>query len=989
MLNKVKKFFKLSIAEELCSLAEEQDETAALVKELEKLKTTTEMPQREVLHDVIETSKILKGGIFGKICPVCGSYNFPQWVEKCKQCAIAYKEIEKYIEMNGATPEEAISKLAGGDKPWTAAKRTKLDTINLKKKMISEEIKTLKARVLGLKDNLKRLVREKPRDLERQKKIIDDLIKDIEQKLEERFKELQPLLEELERFQEESSGLLVPKYRQLTKRRLFLGPDALRTIWESNGVISLKDIKAENLTEKFRDKKGLVGIPPFVHINYLLSNLNVQREEKEIYDPKTETIFTGKKEVKKDIQGKPIPLKLKDKDYFSLMDISKKLEFSPTEVLRKITEYNTNLPPNKQIKPIIKLNELSQIFSWKNAIGIVFAERIKEVFNKEKLETLAELNKLKISMEKEIEKHNYAISSLTSSIQKVEQKLASEPYFSKLNELENKSKRLQEELNKIEQHLDKNKNDVEAQSKKTELIVELKKLESDKKPLLGYSKGLKKVTTDLALAKKRLEENKKEVIKYKRGLLTVNERAIKFMNAFGELGQEPKEEITAFLLDNVKNLYSDPDLAGEVVNPEQLLKGLEEATEPTEKKSSFKFTKKAKEEQLELFPRDPKAELQEKLKLIKQKQEEEKAKKPEEKLEKPTSEQLKLYEYEIKQELEDLLKAKRKKETKEVIEQSKLSNIPTEKEVERVERIFKNSDPSKLPRVNEDEAMDRLVKEQNPLALKERSSELTTEEAKELKQEIKNITSLPITKEEMLDRLIGKRKIKKEKSVPLPLEFYEPAKKKEESFSEMPCPHCKEKKIMKNKCFNCGYEVVKNRKDVIVETVKFLVMRDESGNVILKTDETGAPIINPNTGEAKAKYRPVREYCLVSVQYDEESKPQWAMARKATVRPESAGAAVGEEKEEFYKKLENKPPQVRPVKPVTRTKEDYRETLEGEKIHKQKCFGAPEPGVKVKPEEFDNYPLIKAAVAFIEGRALPERTRAWLYQDVYSPLEET
>mgnify|MGYP001180835605 FL=1 len=93
-------------------------------------------------------------------------------------------------------------------------------------------------------------------------------------------------------------------------------------------------------------------------------------------------------------------------------------------------------------------------------------------------------------------------------------------------------------------------------------------------------------------------------------------------------------------------------------------------------------------------------------------------------------------------------------------------------------------------------------------------------------------------------------------------------------------------------------------------------------------------------------------------------------------------------------------PKIKEPVPISQNKEEFKPVYDfavneetgkvekndtGEKRHKLQCIDCPEPWKSVPAKEFELYPTIQEAVDFIQGKALPNNVKGWLYKEVFSP----
>jgi hypothetical protein len=146
------------------------------------------------------------------------------------------------------------------------------------------------------------------------------------------------------------------------ENRSFLGPTAIKQIYENKGEIDLPE-EVEEID--FRDPRGLAGTPNFIKLkNILDTRFNIKK------DRFGEPIF--------DEDGLPIPLDKIEKLHFSMDELTKKLLLDNKSFSNYIFDYNKNKPEKERIGPSFKLSDDLQIFHWLE-IKPAFEERLKEL----------------------------------------------------------------------------------------------------------------------------------------------------------------------------------------------------------------------------------------------------------------------------------------------------------------------------------------------------------------------------------------------------------------------------------------------------------------------------------------------------------------------------------------------------------------------------------------------------------------------------------
>ena len=170
------------------------------------------------------------------------------------------------------------------------------------------------------------------------------------------YKKMRNLIE-YNGYTEEEAIELVAK-----ENKSFVGPTALKEIYERGGDIALPD-EVEEL--EFTDRRGLSGTPNTLKLKKVLdTQFNIEKDQ---FD---EPIFTTK--------GLPIPLDRKDRTHIEMNEIAKKLLLSDESFLEYIDRFNEGKSPKEQIGPAYKLNDDLQIFRWED-VKPALEDRIKEL----------------------------------------------------------------------------------------------------------------------------------------------------------------------------------------------------------------------------------------------------------------------------------------------------------------------------------------------------------------------------------------------------------------------------------------------------------------------------------------------------------------------------------------------------------------------------------------------------------------------------------
>lgn len=895
---RVKDLYKFSMASELMNFAEDEDELKGLTEELltttepPKPKSKTEKeevfvpvedigeelgggpapekkepilthrekdkPLQMFLPQEMETTKFTPGGVRGKVCDMCGRFNFPAWKKECSHCKRIYNYMRDLVDFNGITPAKAAKLIAEG--------KTRIPTT------------------------------------------------------------------------EELSGLITSPERLSTKKQHYLTEDQLKEIWIKGGKIELPE-RPENLDERFEDKKGLIGVPNRVKLqNALETQLNVQKVEKEVFDPKTGKVLKVK-DVYYDPEGSPVLIAHKEKDFFSLTDISKKLKLDTTGILKAISEFNTaqGLSPNdpQAIKPARYYDELNQAFSWKRAVEPVFKDRIKEVYDMFKNTYLAKLSQRKEKLDSDVYNIELSLNMLKLNKDRIKGEIEKSKDRKSLAELF----KLRQQSTELLQGIGKAKDDEEKRKNLTNNLARVDEQKSilEKKfgrTLDSYVKRMQDATDELMRVNKRLES-------MKQARTRVITKAKEYLTAVGGPGERP-EEITPSDLQKVQTGQETADTGDIDLN--------ELTSELMEEKKAYRINKLLK--------------LADEEKLL------------------PLPGQL---------DLPGVLEFDPSRTKERALKQ--IFRKPTEEEEEKKKIKVKNIMKGKLTR---EEAEDRLDASDDPLADVEG---LTPDQIKLRNNKIHTLMLEHPTEEEARARIEGVEA----KPVKLAPTFKEPQKETEIKFDERPCPFCGKNKIISGaeRCTSCGFTSSTNRKDVIVEKTFFRLVYDKDGNPIPKLEADGSQALD-HMGNPAFKKRPEKQYSLVSIQYDDFGQPKWATARKASAITPDSGAKTTEEKESFYKRLEGQNPKIRDIKPLTKNPEDFRPVFDyvtdeegkesrvdtGQKEHKQKCRGCPEPGVKVPVSQFPQFPMIEEAFNFVTGKDMGNNIKAWMYQDVFQPKKE-
>lgn len=800
-----------------------------------------DQPLRIDMPQEMETSSFTKGEVVGKVCDLCGRFNFPGWKTECSYCKKVYNILTDLVDFKGLTTFEAFKAVSSG----------------------------------------------------------------------RQFKENK---------EEDFAGMITSPGRMITNKRYYLTIDELKEIWMKKGIIKLPD-KPEDLSLRFEDKRGLVGIPKRLKLDYALeTQLNVQRVEKEIFDPKTQKKIKVK-DVYYDPNGIPVPIPYKDRNYFSLYDISKKMEMSPDAVVKEIHDYNNEhgLSGDKQIRPVRYYDDLNQVFNWK-AIEPIFRSRIVEVYENSKKTYLNKIQQRVELLNKKLEELELTKQTFVYTKETLQRQIKDYKFKAELAQLFKFRVQSAEIIKKV----NTSKNDEE----KRVLIQELENINKSKEALeKKYGYMLDKVKEQMTAATENLSRIDKKIERMKKSKASLIENFKDFINAVGKPGEVP-EELKPSSLQKAKT--GKEATIGEAINIEEFMKGEKKAGKINS------FLKLADEEQLDFgFGKPQKKELG--------------------------------------SSLEELLRGLLPKQRENIEEQ--------------IRKI-------RLTKLTKEEAEDRLDAEGGPLS----SGKIKTiEQRKERKKEIQRLID---NEKPSLEEAISRYEATHEKPVLPAPEFKAPKKEMEKSFSDKECPFCKKKKITKgsDKCSECGFVSAPNRKDIIVEQIIFRTLFDKNGNSIPKLDENGEPVIN-SRGEVVTKKRPEKIYSMVSVQYDELGNPEWATARKASHITPDLGAKTLSERLEVYKKVDREPPRIREIKPLSKTKDDYVPVFKferddnnelqkvdtGVKTHKDKAKNGPEPDQKIKPENFENYPVIHEAIKFINNEQLSDRIRVWTYKDTYQP----
>jgi hypothetical protein len=328
--------------------------------------------------------------------------------------------------------------------------------------------------------------------------------------------------------------------------------------------------------------------------------------------------------------------------------------------------------------------------------------------------------------------------------------------------------------------------------------------------------------------------------------------------------------------------------------------------------------------------------------------------------------------------------------------EQELKREPTEEEQER--RRIKIKNIIKRTRVTREEAEDRLWDAEHPLADEEG---LNPKQLAERNKLIKEIMTESPTEEE------ANARVEEMEAKPMDIRrprSMEPEMKEPEvsSFSERECSRCKEKGFLGDSaiCQKCGFREPEHMKQVIIQNVTFPLILDKEGNPIPKLDKDGEMMIDAR-GNIMYKKRQQKSYVLVQIQLDEANRPQWAMARKVSALARDVGAKTELERAQYFGSSLAKKPRIKDPKPISQREDAFRPlySLEqdekgemvkkptGEVVHKQKCKGCPEPWVKVRPQNFGEFPPIETAIQFLKGEELPRNSEAWRFEEVFEGEE--
>lgn len=732
------------------------------------------------------------------------------------------------------------------------------------------------------------------------------------------------------------------------KGKRYLGEEALREIWDKEGHIELPE-EIVDIEQELTDRRGLVGVPNRLRLQAVLENkLNVVRVPTTVHDEKTGREYKTT-DVYYDPEGNPVPIKYKDRDYFSLFEVAKRLQLSPSEVLKRISDYNTEqgtdpaTDPNA-VKPAVYIDDLNQAFSWK-AIEHVFADRVKEVYEANVKSFLA-----KTSKRWEYLKEKATQLALTRNVRKHEkEKLLKEmgehpqkKQMARLLTLRAEEQERRTRMAKIRDKIEEAKTEGKAPDKN--LAKALKEFEEAEKKSMPERKTLEgRVGVELTSFMGRMRDIRKN---YNR--VVKSEKRIR--ESLERLKRQITDYITAFK-DKVPQTLQDLAMS-QTGRPYGETKGAEDIDA---------LAKELQKQKTSSFRVD---ELHRMLKIA-------------DELE-PLPGQLSFF--------PEFEKAEREREI-----EKELHREPTEEEMRIRELKVKNI--MKRTRLTEEEAEDRLYNTNHPLADPEG---LNPKQLIERKQLIKKLLQEHPTKEEAMARIeemeakpldIAKRRIIEEKPEAAPT-----------TFSERVCPHCGEKGFLEDSpiCQKCTFQAPENMKQVVIEHVTFPLILDKEGNPIPKLDEAGNVMIDAR-GNIMYKKRQQKSYVLVQLQLDDANRPMWATARKVSALSRDVGAKTELERAQYFSSTMAKQPKIRGPKPISKRPEDFRplfvleqdETGElvkkptGETEHRQKCKGCPDPWVKISPQNFDEYPPIETAVKFLKGEELPRNTRVWKFEDVF------
>lgn len=84
-------------------------------------KKTPILPHREKVKTLditmpteMESTKFTPGAIKGKVCDICGRFNFPAWKKECSFCKRTYNFMRDLVDFKGLTPAKAAKAIAAG-----------------------------------------------------------------------------------------------------------------------------------------------------------------------------------------------------------------------------------------------------------------------------------------------------------------------------------------------------------------------------------------------------------------------------------------------------------------------------------------------------------------------------------------------------------------------------------------------------------------------------------------------------------------------------------------------------------------------------------------------------------------------------------------------------------------------------------------------------------------------------------------------------------
>ncbi len=365
------------------------------------------------------------------------------------------------------------------------------------------------------------------------------------------YKRMDNLVEH-EGFTKEEAVELVGK-----ENRSFIGPTALKKIYESGGKVALPE-EVKEIT--FRDRRGLAGTPNMLKLkNVLDTNFNVKK------DQFGEPIF--------DKEGMPIPLERKDKTHFPMDELSKKMLLSNDVFLRYIDNYNEKNPDQKRVGPSYGLNDELQIFNWKD-VKPAFTERMKElrtdIFPKKQIERLQQKAERLINRVEEIKK---TIIFWESKKLKLKEDYLEDRHMFKMFQ----------ELNKLRKFKIKNKR--------------LKSLERTYGPQLDkYINDMTRLNAAIERSETHLDEERENM------LSTKNE----FIHQKQQMGQPiPEETLTLLNLEEAQEGLDTDQLAKQLMGEEKtsrmdmLHSLLKQSDEPFQLSMFDRLEKKRREKEFE------------------------------------------------------------------------------------------------------------------------------------------------------------------------------------------------------------------------------------------------------------------------------------------------------------------------------------------------------------------------------------------------------